>query len=123
MGIVGHFAPSESTSEIKVFSGSNIKDNFTKMGDNPDDLPYRAEYAKSGRAKCKGCKVEIPKGDMRLAAMTQVWWFFSLCKRFVMINSLTLNVFSLHSLTGKQANWFHSNCFFTRNRPTAVGEI
>ena len=42
------------------------------MGDNPDDLPYRAEYAKSGRAKCKGCKADIPKGDMRLASMTQV---------------------------------------------------
>ena len=70
------------------------------MGDNPDDLPYRAEYAKSGRAKCKGCKSEIPKGDMRLAAMTQSPFF-----------------------DGKRANWFHSNCFFTRNRPTAVGEI
>ena len=31
------------------------------MGDNPDDLPYRAEYAKSGRAKCKACKADIPK--------------------------------------------------------------
>jgi len=70
------------------------------MGDNPDDLPYRAEYAKSGRAKCKGCKVEIPKGDMRLAAMVQSPFF-----------------------DGKQAQWFHSNCFFTRNRPSAVGEI
>ena len=47
----------------------NIK---AAMGDNPDDLPYRAEYAKTGRAKCKGCKAEIPKGDMRIAAMTQV---------------------------------------------------
>ena len=43
------------------------------MGDNPDDLPYKAEYAKTGRAKCKGCKADIPKGDMRLASMTQVW--------------------------------------------------
>ena len=40
--------------------------------DNQNDLPYRSEYAKSGRAKCKGCKVEIPKGDLRLASMTQV---------------------------------------------------
>ena len=40
--------------------------------DNANDLPYRSEYAKSGRAKCKGCKVEIPKGDLRLASMTQV---------------------------------------------------
>lgn len=70
------------------------------MGDTPDDLPYRAEYAKSGRSKCKGCKVEIPKGDMRIASMTQSPFF-----------------------DGKQANWFHGNCFFTRNRPTAVGEI
>jgi len=68
--------------------------------DNANDLPYRSEYAKSGRAKCKGCKVEIPKGDLRLAAMTQSPFF-----------------------DGKQASWFHSNCFFTRNRPTAVGEI
>ena len=42
------------------------------MGDNPDDLPYRAEYAKSGRAKCKACKADIPKGDLRMAAMVQV---------------------------------------------------
>ena len=41
--------------------------------DNQNDLPYRSEYAKSGRAKCKGCKVEIPKGDLRLASMTQVF--------------------------------------------------
>ena len=70
------------------------------MGDNPDDLPYRAEYAKSGRAKCKACKADIPKGDLRLAAMVQSPFF-----------------------DGKQAHWFHSNCFFMRNRPTAVGEI
>jgi len=31
------------------------------MGDNPDDLPYMAEYAKSGRSKCKGCEADIPK--------------------------------------------------------------
>ena len=68
--------------------------------DNPDDLPYRAEYAKSGRAKCKACKADIPKGDLRLAAMVQSPFF-----------------------DGKSANWFHSNCFFMRNRPTAVGEI
>jgi len=70
------------------------------MGDAVDDLPYRAEYAKSGRAKCKGCKVEIAKGDLRLAAMVQSPFF-----------------------DGKQAHWFHANCFFARNRPKAVGEI
>ena len=42
------------------------------MAEDGSDLPYRAEYAKSGRAKCKGCKAEVPKGDCRLASMTQV---------------------------------------------------
>jgi len=70
------------------------------MGEAVDDLPYRAEYAKSGRAKCKGCKAEIPKDDLRLAAMVQSPFF-----------------------DGKQAHWFHGNCFFARNRPKAVGEV
>jgi len=68
--------------------------------ENKVDLPFRAEYAKSGRAKCKGCKSEIPKGDCRLASLTQSPFF-----------------------DGKQANWFHLNCFFGRNRPKAVGEF
>jgi hypothetical protein len=37
-----------------------------------DDLPYRAEYAKSGRASCKGCKNPIAKDTLRLAVMVQV---------------------------------------------------
>jgi hypothetical protein len=37
-----------------------------------DDLPYRAEYAKSGRASCKGCKSPIAKDTLRLAVMVQV---------------------------------------------------
>jgi len=69
------------------------------MGDN-DDLPYKAEYAKSGRAKCKGCKSDIPKGDLRMASLTQSAFF-----------------------DGKQANWFHQNCFFGRNRPKDTSEI
>lgn len=36
------------------------------------ELPYAAEYAKSGRANCKGCKTAIPKDSLRLAAMVQV---------------------------------------------------
>lgn len=80
---------------------THISDNFgRRMGDEVEDFPYRAEYAKSGRAKCKACKADIPKGDLRLASMTQSAFF-----------------------DGKQANWFHSNCFFMRNRPKAVGEI
>uniref|UniRef100_T1IQQ9 Poly [ADP-ribose] polymerase n=1 Tax=Strigamia maritima TaxID=126957 RepID=T1IQQ9_STRMM len=58
-----------------------------------DDLPYRAEYAKSGRASCKSCKAPIQKGSLRLAVMIQ------------------------------QPNWFHFDCFFGRSRPKTVGDI
>ena len=40
--------------------------------DDAGDLPYRSEYAKSGRASCKTCKAKIDKGELRLAAMVQV---------------------------------------------------
>ena len=44
-----------------------------RMGDNAEaDLPYRSEYAKSGRSSCKACKTSIGKADLRLAAMVQV---------------------------------------------------
>lgn len=36
------------------------------------DLPFSVEYAKSGRAGCKGCKENIPKDSLRLAAIVQV---------------------------------------------------
>ena len=36
------------------------------------DFPYKAEYAKSGRASCKACKDNIPKDSFRMAAMIQV---------------------------------------------------
>ena len=44
-----------------------------RMGDIAEaDLPYRSEYAKSGRSSCKSCKTSIGKADLRLAAMVQV---------------------------------------------------
>ena len=36
------------------------------------ELPYRAEYAKSGRASCKACKGLISKDILRMAHMVQV---------------------------------------------------
>lgn len=36
------------------------------------ELPYRIEYAKTGRAGCKKCKEKIDKGIVRIAAMVQV---------------------------------------------------
>ncbi|XP_037719419.1 uncharacterized protein LOC119553225 isoform X7 [Drosophila subpulchrella] len=35
------------------------------------ELPYMAEYARSGRANCKGCKCSIPKDNLRIAVMVQ----------------------------------------------------
>ncbi|XP_064621580.1 poly [ADP-ribose] polymerase 1-like [Lineus longissimus] len=59
------------------------------------DLPYRAEYAKSNRASCKGCKGLISKDTLRLALMVQSPMF-----------------------DGKIPNWFHFTCFWRRAKPT-----
>ena len=69
---------------ILIYS-ANIKFRYTfsivlvihirerRMGDIAEaDLPYRSEYAKSGRSSCKACKTSIGKADLRLAAMVQV---------------------------------------------------
>lgn len=37
-----------------------------------EDLPYRVEYSKSGRAACKVCKNPIPKDSLRIATVVQV---------------------------------------------------
>lgn len=64
------------------------------------ELPFKCEYAKSGRASCKGCKMNIGKESLRLAVMVQS---------------------AFHD--GKQANWFHEQCFFQKQRPSSVGDI
>ncbi|XP_053963564.1 poly [ADP-ribose] polymerase [Anastrepha ludens] len=64
------------------------------------ELPYKTEYAKSGRASCKMCKTSIPQGSLRLAAMVQS---------------------AFHD--GKQPMWFHEDCFFKKQRPQSVGDI
>lgn len=63
-------------------------------------FPYKAEYAKTGRASCKGCKSSIEQGSLRIAAMVQS---------------------AFHD--GRQPNWFHESCFFQKQRPTSVGDI
>ena len=37
-----------------------------------EEAPFKAEYAKSGRAGCKLCKGAITKDSLRLAKMVQV---------------------------------------------------
>ncbi|CAH0393176.1 unnamed protein product [Bemisia tabaci] len=65
-----------------------------------DDLPFRAEYSKSNRAACKGCKEKIDKDVLRMAVMVRSPFF-----------------------DGKQPNWFHFMCFFAKQRPKSVGDI
>uniref|UniRef100_U5EZI1 Poly [ADP-ribose] polymerase n=1 Tax=Corethrella appendiculata TaxID=1370023 RepID=U5EZI1_9DIPT len=67
---------------------------------NENDLPYRAEYAKSGRASCKACKTPIDKDELRLAVLVQS---------------------AFHD--GKQPNWYHEGCFFIKQRPPTEGDI
>ncbi|KAF4521657.1 hypothetical protein B566_EDAN009390 [Ephemera danica] len=62
--------------------------------------PYKAEYAKSGRSSCKGCKSPIAQGEFRLAVMVQSSHF-----------------------DGKVPYWFHSSCFFNKHKPKAIGDI
>lgn len=63
-------------------------------------LPYRAEYCKSNRAKCKKCQETMAGGSLKLANMVK--------SRF-------------HD--GYDANYYHVECFFRIKRPTSVAEI
>ncbi|CRK91707.1 CLUMA_CG005353, isoform A [Clunio marinus] len=65
-----------------------------------EDLPYKIEYAKTGRAGCRKCKCKIDQGELRIAAMIQ----------------------SFHH-DGKDPHWFHSSCFFEKHRPKTVDDI
>ncbi|XP_075060451.1 poly [ADP-ribose] polymerase 1 [Mixophyes fleayi] len=64
------------------------------------DKPYRAEYAKSGRASCKKCGDNIAKESLRLAIMVQSPMF-----------------------DGKVPHWHHYSCFWKRTRVLSHGEI
>ncbi|KAI5636400.1 poly(ADP-ribose) polymerase catalytic domain-containing protein [Phthorimaea operculella] len=64
------------------------------------DLPFQAEYAKSGRASCKGCKQKIDQGTLRIAIMVQSAFF-----------------------DGKQPNWHHEECFFKKARAQTIADI
>ncbi|XP_048732716.1 poly [ADP-ribose] polymerase 1-like [Ostrea edulis] len=69
------------------------------MGDH-HDLPFKAEYAKSGRSSCKACKSSIGQGSLRLAIMVQSPVF-----------------------DGKIPNWFHYACFWKRAKVVTYGDI
>ncbi|XP_022328673.2 poly [ADP-ribose] polymerase 1-like isoform X1 [Crassostrea virginica] len=69
------------------------------MGDH-HDLPFKAEYAKSGRSSCKACKGSISQASLRLAVMVQSPVF-----------------------DGKIPNWFHYACFWKRAKVVTHGDI
>ena len=55
------------TKFILLFSEKKKNGAMTEI-----ELPFRSEYAKSGRSSCKACKTSIEKAQLRLAAMVQV---------------------------------------------------
>lgn len=40
-----------------------------------EELPFKVEYARTGRAGCKGCKMNIGQDSLRIARMVQVFLF------------------------------------------------
>lgn len=81
------------------------------------DLPYKAEYAKSGRASCKGCKSVIGQGTLRLAVMVQVRSIYIITKQ--KLNRYFQSPFH----DGKNPNWYHFHCFFAKQRPKSTADI
>ncbi|XP_064402675.1 poly [ADP-ribose] polymerase 1-like isoform X3 [Halichondria panicea] len=65
-----------------------------------EERPFRAEYAKSGRAGCKQCRGNISKDSLRLAKLVQSAFF-----------------------DGKQTNWYHFGCFFKNATMKSVNEV
>ncbi|KAM8847132.1 poly [ADP-ribose] polymerase 1 [Synchiropus picturatus] len=70
------------------------------MADSQNDLLYRAEYAKSGRASCKKCKENIAKDSLRMAIMVQSPMF-----------------------DGKVPHWHHFSCFWLRAAAQSTADI
>ena len=52
-----------------------------------EERPYKAEYAKSGRAGCKLCKGNISKDTLRMAKMVQVRNMWEGCVCVVLLQS------------------------------------
>ena len=58
-----------------------------------EDLPFQAEYAKSGRAGCKGCKCNIGKDSLRIAKMVQVIYIKSILLFRFILQPRAVNIF------------------------------
>ena len=95
----------------------NFNQSKARWGSNPvsfsiqsedrmaDDLPYKAEYAKSGRSSCKFCKNNIDKDSLRVAKMVQVRNHFVNSCLMRRIRSILSSMMSCdHTL---QLKWLH----------------
>ncbi|KAL3086629.1 hypothetical protein niasHT_037755 [Heterodera trifolii] len=67
--------------------------------ETPKEPPYGAEYAKSNRASCKGCKQLISQGELRMAVRFPSTFF-----------------------DGMQENWHHFECFWKKARKNDINE-
>lgn len=63
-------------------------------------LPYKAEYCKTSRAKCKKCSEPMLANSLKLATMVKSRWH-----------------------DGFDASFYHVTCFFRIKRPGSVAEI
>lgn len=64
-------------------------------------LPFRAEYCKTNRAKCRKCKETMTAGSLKMAYVVKSRW----------------------SEHGYDAFFFHVQCFFRTKRPNSVADI
>ena len=60
-----------------------------------EEYNYQAEYAKSGRAGCKGCSTNIPQGALRLATLVQVIYIFKYLNIILLMYKL-IKIFKIH---------------------------
>ncbi|KAI3411871.1 Protein phosphatase methylesterase 1 [Globodera pallida] len=67
--------------------------------ETPKEPPYGAEYAKSGRSSCKGCKQLISQSELRMAVR-----------------------FASKFFDGMQENWHHFECFWKKARKNEMNE-
>lgn len=89
------------SSSSKKESASTADDSQLDLDTTTNkELPYGAEYAKSGRAACKGCKELISKDSLRMAVRFPSKFF-----------------------DGMQSNWHHYECFWKKARKNDINEV
>lgn len=80
---------------------------------------YRVQYSQNGHG-CRNCHSLIKPGQLAIAAMIQVsssgYWKAGIVLIFLISQQ------SFHH-DGKDAHWYHKDCFFKKHRPRSTEEI